>query len=219
MLHRDRRFALLPVALASTAALAILAAGMSSRTDARVATKSISLNPAGTYETGVPFDGDVGAAEIPAYDPLRQRVFVVNAVENQIDVLDISTPSTPSKIGSIELAQRPNSVAVSGRLLAVALEADQKTDPGPSPSTRRLATRTSRATASHSRRSRPAPSRTCSPSPRAVAIYWSPTRGSLTEGLTRWVRSPSSTCGGASGGRSWTQSTSPRSMAIRSPKE
>jgi hypothetical protein len=89
-----------------------------------------SLTPVGTYASGLAFDGDYGAAEIPAYDPRTKRVFVVNAQKRQIDVLDISTPSAPAKVGSIPLGGVPNSVAVSRGVLAVAVEADPKTDPG-----------------------------------------------------------------------------------------
>jgi hypothetical protein len=92
--------------------------------------KAITLSPIGTYASGVPFDGDFGAAEIPAYDAETQRVFVVNGQQKKIDVLDISTPSAPSLIGSIDLALRPNSVSAHDGLVAVALEADPKSDPG-----------------------------------------------------------------------------------------
>ena len=91
---------------------------------------TISIQPVGTYATGVPFNGQVGAAEIPAYDPGTRRVFVVNAEQQQIDVLDISSPSSPSLVGSIPIDGTPNSVAVSEGRLAVAVESDPKTAPG-----------------------------------------------------------------------------------------
>ena len=93
-------------------------------------TAAVSLAQIGTFASNVPFDGEFGAAEIPSYDSATQRVFVVNGQQKQIDVLDISTPSTPTKIGSIALSGRPNSVAVYDGLVAVAVEADTKTDPG-----------------------------------------------------------------------------------------
>ena len=96
----------------------------------RTANAGISLNPVGTYASGVFFDGDFGAAEIPAYDATSRRVFVVNAQLEQIDVLDVSDPSMPTKLGSIELSGRPNSATVFAGLLAVAVEASPKTDPG-----------------------------------------------------------------------------------------
>lgn len=43
---------------------------------ARTVPAPVSLRPIGTYATGVPFDGDKGAAEIPAYDWFTRRLFV-----------------------------------------------------------------------------------------------------------------------------------------------
>ena len=130
MLHRItlRRVAL--PATASLLVLAVLANGLGSGGEARAAAPGISLERLGTYASEVPFDGDFGAAEIPAYDPITRRVFVVNAQQERIDVLDISSPSNPSEVGAIQLESTPNSVAVSDGQLAVAVEADPKTAPG-----------------------------------------------------------------------------------------
>ncbi|GAA5071676.1 hypothetical protein GCM10023259_070640 [Thermocatellispora tengchongensis] len=71
----------------------------------------------------------VGAAEITAYDPKTRRVFVVNAEQGTVDVLDIGDPRDPRKI--ITLATPgANSVAVHGGLVAVAQQAEDKTAPG-----------------------------------------------------------------------------------------
>ena len=120
------------VLAASTAAvvLAVLAGAIESSKLARAASPSISIAPVGTYASGVPFDGDFGAAEIPAYDPQTRRVFVVNGQQKRLDVLDISTPSAPTKVGSIAFDLRPNSVSVHEGLVAIALEAEPKSDPG-----------------------------------------------------------------------------------------
>ncbi len=93
---------------------------------------AVSLKPIGTYATGVFFDGDKGAAEIPAYDWLTRRLFVVNAIEQQIDVLDLSNPSAPTKLFDIDVSAfgTPNSVDTRIGLVAVAIEAPVKTDPG-----------------------------------------------------------------------------------------
>ena len=93
---------------------------------------AISLTPLGTYATGVFFNGDVGAAEIPAYDWLSRRLFVVNAVQKRIDVLNIQDPTTPIKLFHIDVSGlgTPNSVATSLGLVAVAIEAPVKTEPG-----------------------------------------------------------------------------------------
>ncbi|NEN89869.1 MAG: calcium-binding protein [Okeania sp. SIO3H1] len=89
------------------------------------------LRPLGTYETGV---FDESAAEIPAYDPNTQRVFVVNANEATIDVLDISDPTNPNLIDQINASSFgavANSVAVNDDgIVAVAVEANNTQDPG-----------------------------------------------------------------------------------------
>lgn len=80
------------------------------------------------------FDGAVlGAAEITAYDPQSKRLFVVNGANNTVDVLDISDPTKPNKVGSISGAPFGagiNSVAVHEGLVALAIEAAPKTAPG-----------------------------------------------------------------------------------------
>lgn len=99
---------------------------------ARTVPAAISLSPIGTYATGVPFDGDKGAAEIPAYDWLTKRLFVVNAIEQQIDVFDLSDPATPTKLFDIDVSAfgTPNNVDTRIGLVAVAIESPVKTDPG-----------------------------------------------------------------------------------------
>lgn len=90
----------------------------------------IQLEVAGSYHTGV---FDEGAAEVVAYDRYSGRVFVVNANDASIDVLDISNPDVPEKVASIsaaELGASANSVAVHGGLVAVAIEAENKQDNG-----------------------------------------------------------------------------------------
>ncbi|MFC6488846.1 choice-of-anchor I family protein [Nitratireductor sp. GCM10026969] len=94
---------------------------------------TIELTALATYDSGL---GE-GAAEIVAHDPQTQRLFVVNAEQGTIDILDISDPKTPTKVGAIDVntvngqpTGGPNSVAVAGGIVAVAIEADQATDPG-----------------------------------------------------------------------------------------
>jgi hypothetical protein len=91
---------------------------------------TINLNAIGTYATGI---FDESAAEIPAYDPQTQRLFVVNANQVRVDVLDISDPSNPEKIGEIDASAFggvANSVAVANGLVVVAVEDDNKQLPG-----------------------------------------------------------------------------------------
>jgi DNA-binding beta-propeller fold protein YncE len=76
---------------------------------------------------------DAGAAEIVAHDPKTQRLFVVNAQDATVDVLDIKNPSNPTKLGSLDVTTHgavANSVAVQDGIIAVAVEAAVKTDPG-----------------------------------------------------------------------------------------
>jgi 2',3'-cyclic-nucleotide 2'-phosphodiesterase/3'-nucleotidase/5'-nucleotidase len=89
-----------------------------------------ALTVLGTYATGV---FDEGAAEINAYDPATQRLFVVNADAVTVDVLDISDPTNPTRIFQIdasEMGAGANSVAVSNGILAVAIENPEVTDNG-----------------------------------------------------------------------------------------
>lgn len=63
----------------------------------------------------------------------RNRMFVTNSVDNSLDIVDLSNPSAPNRISRINLSPYgagPNSVAIRGNLVAVAVEANPKTDPG-----------------------------------------------------------------------------------------
>lgn len=90
----------------------------------------LDLSVLGTYEANA---FDAGAAEIVAYDAPRQRLFVVNANAVTVDVIDVSDPTAPELIDTIDASAEgasANSVAVSNGIVAVAIEADPKTDPG-----------------------------------------------------------------------------------------
>lgn len=89
---------------------------------------------------------DQSAAEIVAYDATTQRAYVVNAQSGAIDIYDLSAPATPQLSGSLDVANdvaaarteladanalgAVNSVATSGGVVAVAIEAAPKQDPG-----------------------------------------------------------------------------------------
>ncbi|MDF7800813.1 choice-of-anchor I family protein [Pontiellaceae bacterium B1224] len=108
----------------------ILTAGLATAAMARPAPSTISLNQISTYASGI---FDEGAAEIVAYDNGSQRLFVSNAQENSLDVLDIADPANPVLLNKIDLSpygDGVNSVAVHKGLVAVACEADPKQDPG-----------------------------------------------------------------------------------------
>ncbi len=83
-------------------------------------------NPATFKEIGSITIGAVGAAEISAYDETTKKLFTVNnSGTNQIDVIDLTDPTNPKKLTSIDLSSyngASNSVATFGGKLAVALE-------------------------------------------------------------------------------------------------
>jgi hypothetical protein len=73
------------------------------------------------------------AAEISAYDPTSRRLFVTDAGGRKVDVVDLSDPESPAGAGSIDVTPyggSPTSVAVRDGVVAVAVAADPKTDPG-----------------------------------------------------------------------------------------
>lgn len=73
-------------------------------------------------------DFDESSAEIVDYCPATRRLFVSNAFESTIDVLDIDTMNLLFQI--TDLGGAPNSVTVSKGVVAVAVENDEKTEPG-----------------------------------------------------------------------------------------
>jgi 2',3'-cyclic-nucleotide 2'-phosphodiesterase/3'-nucleotidase/5'-nucleotidase len=103
--------------------------------DAPARPRGLSLQLLGRHSTGL---FDQGAAEIVAYDPTLARVFVVNAAAASVDVLGIEDPTDPVLLDTLEVASAAaagtlgtaNSVAVRNGVLAVAVEAHDKTLPG-----------------------------------------------------------------------------------------
>lgn len=89
-----------------------------------------TLTPIGVYTTGV---FDEGATEISAYDPATMRVFSVNGDTGAIDVLDLSDPTAPVFLFSIDVTSwgdGANHVDVRDGVIAAAVEADVSQDPG-----------------------------------------------------------------------------------------
>ena len=104
----------------------------SSSSSSAPAWASIELELIGRYSSG---QFGVSAAEIPAYDPASKRGFIVNAQAGAVDVLDLSDPTNPIKLGSLDATSIAagavvNSVAVRDGLVALAVEAATKTDNG-----------------------------------------------------------------------------------------
>lgn len=94
--------------------------------------ETIKLSLLGHYKTNIFAES---AAEIPAYDAASKRLFVVNAQKGLVDVLDASKPEQPIHIA--ELSARDyladsevNSVAVQNGIVAIAVQAKNKTDAG-----------------------------------------------------------------------------------------
>ena len=85
---------------------------------------TISLEKIGQFAGGGP-----GAAEITAFDAVSQRLFVVNGAQGTVDVLDLTTPSSPKKLATLSMARfgaSANSVAAHGGVVAVAIEGFDK---------------------------------------------------------------------------------------------
>ena len=106
--------------------IALLSACGGSGTEVVVATpRSLTMEKIGTYDGAV-----LGAAEITAFDSASKRLFVVNGANRSVDVLDLSAPSAPKLIGTIDISSLGggvNSVAVHDGLVALAIEGSVKT--------------------------------------------------------------------------------------------
>ncbi|MFP2997127.1 choice-of-anchor I family protein [Spongiivirga sp. MCCC 1A20706] len=76
--------------------------------------------------------GGEGAAEITAYDVINQKLFTVNVESNELSVFSIADIDNPIQLPSIDLSSygAPNSVAIAKSIMAVAVEAPIKQDPG-----------------------------------------------------------------------------------------
>ena len=129
------------VLAATTTAMLAALAGCNSDSDnddavveppAAVTPDSINLSFLGRYSAGIFAES---AAEIPAFDPVNKRIFIVNAQKGAIDVLDATDPANPTLIDTLTAADVAadavvNSIAYKGGYLAVAIEASPKTDNG-----------------------------------------------------------------------------------------
>ena len=99
---------------------------------------SIKLLEQGRYHSNI---FDQSAAEIVTYDKMTQQTFVVNAQSGKIDIINSKDITQPTFTGSLNIkadllkylnvkAGAANSVDVNNGLLAVAIEAEIKTDAG-----------------------------------------------------------------------------------------
>ena len=80
--------------------------------------------------------GGEGSAEITAYDAASKKLFVVNGALASLDVLDLTNPAQPVLLQTITMASlwpeagAANSVAVHQGMVALAVQASDKTQPG-----------------------------------------------------------------------------------------
>lgn len=118
-----------PLAALAVASSVLLAACGGGSGDGNNPTPTgLTMERIGAFEGGA-----LGAAEITAYDSASRRLFVVNGANGTVDVLDLSNPAAPSRVGSINvsaLGAAVNSVAVHDGLVALAIEASPKTSSG-----------------------------------------------------------------------------------------
>ena len=113
--------------LSAAIALALCGAAQSASVDA------LSLEVLGSYDTGLAnIEEESTASEVVAVR--GERMYVVNASDVSVDIVDIGNPASPRLLKRVDLSGYGagiNSVDVSSRnLIAVALEAPDKTDPG-----------------------------------------------------------------------------------------
>jgi DNA-binding beta-propeller fold protein YncE len=123
--------ALLGVTLLGATLLAACGGGSDASTERTPST--LALVRIGVYDPAAGGPAVVGAAEITAYDAASRRLFVVNGALGSVDVLDLSAPASPRRVGALDLpvaGGAANSVAVHDGLVAVAVQAARKTDPG-----------------------------------------------------------------------------------------
>ena len=110
------------------------------------ASAQISLTPIGSLKTGLIRGEDPRIAEINAYDAAGRRVYVVNPLDGVLSVIDVSDPALPVEAAAVDIFEacqaaweehcplldglEPNSVAIHGRLMAVAAGNPVRTDNG-----------------------------------------------------------------------------------------
>ncbi|WP_303318681.1 esterase-like activity of phytase family protein [Flavivirga abyssicola] len=73
------------------------------------------------------------SAETVAHDATNQQAFLTNSSNNSFTIVDISDPTTPTLVKNVDLSTYgagPNSIAISGNVVAIAVEASPKQDPG-----------------------------------------------------------------------------------------
>ncbi|GGC53361.1 choice-of-anchor I family protein [Chelatococcus reniformis] len=107
-------------------------------TGALEATNELDTSVLGTYATG----SGSGSAEVIAFEASTDRLFVMNNVTDRVEIVSMADPANPTKVGEIDVAalvagydasedgSGMNSIAIANGILAVAIEAPTKSDPG-----------------------------------------------------------------------------------------
>ena len=115
-----KRISRFPKAVAAiTLAALVIPMNMSYQASAKTDT-GMGLHYLGRWVSG----SGIAGAEISAYDPATQRIYVTNGATNQIDIVNIANPAKPKKVKSVDLAAKGvigiQSVAVKDGLVAIA---------------------------------------------------------------------------------------------------
>lgn len=74
-----------------------------------------------------------GASEIVAFDPTVDRMYITNGDSDAIDIIDVSTPTSPTLVSSLDLSaygDGPTSVDAYEGVVAATVKADPEQDPG-----------------------------------------------------------------------------------------
>ncbi len=126
----------LTICAASIALASVMLVACGSGADATPAVEAtpntIQLSFIGRYNSG---QFEQSAAEIPAFDAASKRLFVVNAFKGEVDVMDLTDPAKPKLISHLSAQSyvangQINSVATKNGMVAVAVQAADKTDNG-----------------------------------------------------------------------------------------
>jgi hypothetical protein len=94
-----------------------------------VASNSLALNLLGSYSNST---GGSNSAEIVAFDPASQNLYIANSVGAKLDIVRFFNPSAPSPLVSVSMTPygNINSVDVFNGLVAVAIEDVNPQNPG-----------------------------------------------------------------------------------------
>ncbi len=90
-----------------------------------ISAQDMTITAVGAYETGI---FDEGAAEIVSYDAVNQNVYIVNSNDVTLDIVNISAPSAPELVNSIDMTEfgaGANSVYAWDEWVAVAIEGEE----------------------------------------------------------------------------------------------